>query len=289
MSTTLRNLPFITRPCLRLSAFAAAALLGGLLIATAAPASAQSVEDQLERLQREVSDLQRQVYGGAAPAAGGESSGGGLAPTQAANLQLQVNQLEVQLQELTGRVEDMSFQMQSVSDRLDKLVADVDLRLRNLEQGGQMPMAGATAQDDMMANQMAVGGQPAAPAAPAAQPAPTSPAQPGSIGTISETDLDSFQRQQASEAELAAQRSAAASETAPQTAAVAPATTVLPAGTPQEQYDYAFGLLRQANYRRVRSQALRRPSCCKIIPRIALAGNAKYWLGETFYVRGDFQ
>ena len=56
--------------------------------------------------------------------------------------------------------------------------------------------------------------------------------------------------------------------------------------TPQEQYDYAFGLLSQANY----SEAERAlASFLQAYPDDPLAGNAKYWLGETHYVRGQYR
>ncbi len=64
------------------------------------------------------------------------------------------------------------------------------------------------------------------------------------------------------------------------------ALMALPAGTPKEQYDYAFDILRKADYARAES-ALR--MFLETNPTDTLAGNAQYWLGETFYVRGDFE
>src|SRR3546814_12054279 len=61
-----------------LGAFWPAAVVAVCLALAAQPALAQDVEDQLQRLQRELSDLQRQVYGGAAPPA----AAGGAAPTE---------------------------------------------------------------------------------------------------------------------------------------------------------------------------------------------------------------
>lgn len=62
--------------------------------------------------------------------------------------------------------------------------------------------------------------------------------------------------------------------------------TALPPGTPKEQYDYAFGILRQADYTRA-EKALR--LFLEANAENDLAGNAQYWLGETYYVRGDFE
>jgi tol-pal system protein YbgF len=243
-------------------------LLAAFLALAAQPLRAQSVEDQLQRLQRELSDLQHQIYSGGTPppaAAGGGS--GGMAPTQAARIQLQLEEFEVQLQQLTGRMEDMGFRIETVSDRLDKLVADVDLRLRNLEEGGLPPVGAEEPADD--------GGQMTAvpPSSEAPGTAP-SPAQPGSIGSISESDLSNFQQQQP-----------AAPAATPETPAGGQ-SAALPGGTPQEQYDHAFGLLRQANYPGA-EQAF--ASFLAQHAEHPLAGNAKYWLGETYYVRGNYQ
>jgi tol-pal system protein YbgF len=59
----------------------------------------------------------------------------------------------------------------------------------------------------------------------------------------------------------------------------------LPAGNAQDQYNYAYGLLIQANYPAA-EQAMR--AFVQKYPKDPLAGNAQYWLGETFYVRKDY-
>lgn len=263
-----------------LAASVCAALLLGSL--TPQSAAAQSVDDQIQRLQRELSDLQRQVYGGETPPAGA-SSGAGVAPTQAARIELRLNQFEDQLRDLTGRVEEMQFQADSVASRLDRLVADVDLRLQQLEQGAPAPLAAA---GDPGTPSGGLSGDPGAsqqglvPGSPAAT---TSPAAPQTLGTIAETDLQSFQRQQGS---VAASPPAAAATASPGAPAAGQALAAVPSGTPREQYDQAFALLRQANYQGA-EQAL--SDFLIRHPDDPLAGNAKYWLGETYYVRGDYQ
>ena len=61
--------------------------------------------------------------------------------------------------------------------------------------------------------------------------------------------------------------------------------TLVPKLTPREQYNFAFSLLRRADYTGA-AQALR--TFIQLYPNDALAGNAQYWLGETYYVREDF-
>ncbi len=66
-----------------------------------------------------------------------------------------------------------------------------------------------------------------------------------------------------------------------------PVTDVkLPDGPAKVQYDYAFDFLKRNDYARGET-ALR--EFLKRNPKDQLAGNAQYWLGETFYVRGNFQ
>ncbi len=55
--------------------------------------------------------------------------------------------------------------------------------------------------------------------------------------------------------------------------------------TPQEQYNYAFNLLRQSRYDEA-AQALK--AFVQRNPKDPLAGNAQYWLGESYYVRKDY-
>jgi tol-pal system protein YbgF len=66
-----------------------------------------------------------------------------------------------------------------------------------------------------------------------------------------------------------------------------PAPTVtLPEGTPKQQYDFAFDFLKRQDY--ASAEATFR-EFLKRYPKDPLAGNAQYWLGETHYVRGDYQ
>ena len=65
----------------------------------------------------------------------------------------------------------------------------------------------------------------------------------------------------------------------------ATAAAKLPAGSAQEQYDYAFGLLRAADYA---NAEVALGTFIKNHPDNSLTSNAHYWLGETYYVRGKF-
>ena len=73
----------------------------------------------------------------------------------------------------------------------------------------------------------------------------------------------------------------------PELAAAAPPSTArpLPSGSTSEQYNHAFGLLKQADYPAAET-ALK--AFVEQHPNDPMAGNAQYWLGETYYTRGRY-
>lgn len=207
--------------------------------------------DRLDRMERDMNQLQRQVY------RGGSTSG---APVPAAppdsgtavNLELRIDQLENQMRTMTGSLEEVTYSVDQLKRRVDKLVGDVDQRLSQLEHPGSPPVGPALAGN---APPSPVPGAGANPGAPPSQGG-NLVAPPGGAQTASRTPPSPM-----------------------------PQGGTLPTGSAQDQYNYAFGLLRQADYPAA-EQALR--SFVQRYPNDALAGNAQYWLGETYYVRKDY-
>ncbi|MBM3570373.1 MAG: tol-pal system protein YbgF [Alphaproteobacteria bacterium] len=60
---------------------------------------------------------------------------------------------------------------------------------------------------------------------------------------------------------------------------------VLPAGTPKEQYDHLQKLMLRSDYEGAEAGWR---EFLRVNARDALAPNAWYWLGETFYARNDY-
>src|SRR5258707_13626013 len=149
-----------------------AALIGVLQLSSVGTVEAQDRDlrpllDRLDRMERDMNQLQRQVY------RGGSTSGAPvpLAPADggtAVNLELRLDQLETQMRTLTGSLEEVNYSIDQLKRRLDKLVGDVDQRLTQLEHPGTP--AGAAAR------RAAAGGTPPPPPPPA--PPPRGPAQP---------------------------------------------------------------------------------------------------------------
>ncbi len=97
------------------------------------PALAQddnaAVADRLERLERDLSFMQKQVYrneGGASSAAGATASPG--------NLQVRLTQVDEEIRQIRGLIEQTQFQNKQTATELKKLQEDMDFRLRALEQ-----------------------------------------------------------------------------------------------------------------------------------------------------------
>jgi tol-pal system protein YbgF len=246
-----------------------AALLGLLQFSLAHGVQAQDRDlrpllDRLDRLERDMNQLQRQVYRG-----GSSGAPVPVSPTDsnssAVSAEIRMDQLEAQMRQLTGTVEETTYNIDQLKSRLDKLVSDVDLRLTALEHPGEGAAPSGAAQTSAAPaatdGAQASAEQPTPPKGAGANPAAPA-SQSGTLGTLS-------------------------TGPATQTASRTPAKPggPLPAGSAQDQYNYAFGLLRQADYPGA-EEALR--AFVQRYPNDALAGNAQYWLGETFYVRKDY-
>ena len=208
----------------------------------------QVLIDRVERLERALNDLSRQVYRGE-PASAAPGAPAAVSPADSAayaQLDARLVQNEEQIRRLTGQLEELGFRLRQMTDRLDKLVTDVDFRLKEVEQG----RSGA-------------GAASAEPTAVAPPQSPPAAVPPGLV--VGPQPVEP-------------QPSAAP--------APGPAAAVrLPDGSVKEQYDYAYGLLRKASFPEA-EQAFR--EFLKRNPDVELAANAHYWLGETHYVRSQF-
>ncbi|MPY71516.1 MAG: tol-pal system protein YbgF [Alphaproteobacteria bacterium] len=244
------------------------------LLCAAAPAAAQNYEMQqllnrMERLQQEMSTLQRHVYRGEKPppsaVAPAPAGGDAASRTLVARLSQRVNELEGELRRMTGRNEELGHAVAQVKSRLDKLVADVDFRLTALERGA--PAAAAPgAPPPPQSDAAPIGGETGGDSASGAPAAPG----PNTLGTL-RTDPAGRPLPSAPGAAPPAQQQAA----------------VPAAETPQQQYDRAHTLIvKEQNFteaERVLRDFIDRN------PKHDLTPNAHYWLGRTYFVREDFQ
>ncbi|MDX9861265.1 MAG: tol-pal system protein YbgF [Rhodospirillales bacterium] len=275
-----------------------AAALASAMLLLAMPALSQENDlkpllDRLQRLERDIQTMNVQLSrGGMTPPSTGAlsetspgmASGGGDAVT-IARLEVRLTALESEVRAATGRAEEISHQIDQISQRLDKLVGDVDYRLSQLERGGVESRGQATGVQPRQTGDAGRAGASTTAVPPSGQmtrsdsSAPGLAPPPGVLGTLPRQEAET-----AGQAAGASSTGRGTSSSPTDSSAVVKAGSVA-TGSSKDQYDHAFGLLRQARYDEA-EVALR--AFLDAHPKDPLAGNANYWLGESYYVRADY-
>jgi tol-pal system protein YbgF len=265
-----RLIPWRVRPALLL-------VLALALPVQMAQSQDRTVQDRLDRLERDLSMLQRQVYRGASGSAPGPGA------SAAVDLEVRMDRLEAQMRDLTGRVEEAVNSVEQLRARLEQINNDIDLRLGQ-EQGRPPPgprhppgvgSAASIAPGGLVAQSSPppLGPTPLMPPnspGPVVPPPPYAPYAPWTPGTLTPPNSNG-----AADPVIAGTSGGLR----------APSPGALPEGSVSEQYNHAFGLVRQADYPAA-EEALK--SFIRQHPNDQLAGSAQYWLGETYYARGSY-
>lgn len=303
------------QPLLPCACLALALGCAGLAVPVPAWSQDSSTQERLDRLERDLNMLQRQVYRGAPPPAMAGDSGGA-----AVNIEVRMDRLEARMRDLTGRVEEFTNQIDQIRQRVEQINGDVDMRLG---QSGAGPGATATASATPAPPRA---GSPSGPARAARRfppgppsgddedlpPPPLAPsAGPGSLmppGTpvpppggpdlggpnLGEPDVGGPNvggPNLGGPTPIFGTLTPPGSPAPPSDLASAapagqpPAAGLLPSGSATQQYNHAFGLLKQANYPDAEA-ALK--AFVERYPKNPMAGNAQFWLGETYYARARF-
>ena len=257
-----------------------------------------AVMDRLERLERDIRTLNIQISRGP-NAAGAKTSisAAGDKKISGANAVLitqRLDSLEQDIRSATGSMEQLGHQVFQLTERLDKLVGDVDFRLGALEakMGGESSASLVPTTPHSVAAKGTYSAPNGVSAVPSdvgsgakvslatAAPLPTIPAQgPQTLGTVSAKAVEDLRKPKPRAATVARQ---------PTSSAAAPvgSSTPLTTGTPKEQYAYALDLLKKTNYGQAEIVLI---EFITTQGGHSLAGNARYWLGETYYVRADYE
>jgi tol-pal system protein YbgF len=211
----------------------------------------------------------------AAPARAQDDSGSGYSNAAIMNYEQRLSAVEDQIRTLTGKTEQVDYALRRISATLDKMQTDDEMRLSKLEQtqsqmlAAQQMVATSAAQAQQAMQQQAAQQQ-----AAQQQAAQAAAATPDEVAEINGT--------------LGAIKMQDGKVTGGVKSPKAPPLPKTPADyglSPQEQYDRAFGLLRQASYDDA-EKAFK--GFIDKNPQDKLLDNAKYWYAETFYVRGKY-
>ena len=268
-------------------------LLASTFLATALtfPAVAQDLEmqdviDRLERMDRDIKALNLKVYRGtdavsAVTSSGGGAAGGEVSGPLGARLSVRINELESQMRQMTGQIEETAYRISQLNTRLDKLVADVDYRLTALEGGTPTvrPMADQQVEGTGDPQQAAsIQSQQLQPLSDGQTQQPAS--GQGVLGTLTEEEANAPISQIAPKPQVSQLPS---TTTQPET----PAAQVVETAnlSPEEIYQNSRQLL-------MRGELVQAETSFKDFlvshKDHKLTGNVRYWLGETYYVQGDF-
>ena len=235
------------------------------LVPTASQAEdVDELSDKLDRVERDLRDLQYEVYKGNPPASSGGLAGGPVGGVGSASTRL--NDVENSLRDLRGQVETLNFQVRQLTEQLDIARKEANYRLGALEGGapaGAFPAPGAAAAPTPAAPR-------AAGSAPQHKPAAgTSGSYGGPININPGTGSDQQGQRPGTLGSLPAD-----------------AVDAGPGGlSPRQQYDAAMELLSRAQYAEAQN-AFR--GFVAANPTDELAGPAQYWVGDIAFTQKDY-
>jgi tol-pal system protein YbgF len=251
----------------------AGAALAGVTLPIAARAQDAATQERLDRLERDLNMLQRQVYRGGAPSVV-PPGGGGQGSTTAADIEIRMERLEAQMRDLTGKVEQVNNGLDQLRQRVEQINSDFDVRFSQMSGGapsGPVPGRPGAAGPPPAANPPRLAEGPSAGGLmPPGTVVPPPSGGGGSLNPIFNT--------------LSPPGTAPPRPSAPpsdQASAEPPPS----GGSINEQFNRAFGLVKQADYANAET-ALR--AFIDAHPNDPLAGNAQYWLGQTYFARSKF-
>lgn len=190
----------------------------------------------------------------------------------AAATEVRIQELEQELRRLNGVVEEQNYEINSLKAQLDQALSDLTLRVRSLEGGGAVASSGGTggytgSADSGYDPYNSAPTQDPMGSTSVVEPAPRTP--PSSFNYV---PPDNY----ANDPNAATQANAATGT----------GSVPLPSDTPLVAYESAFSLLKKSDFKGAEVQFA---NFLKNFPTSDLVPNAKYWYGETFYVRGEYE
>ncbi len=228
------------------------------LSASQALAQSGNVEARINRLENEIQTLSQALFRGEKPSANERPQYENTTDkTARAAIEVRLSQIEMDMRTLTGRVEELAYGLNQVRDKLDRKISDLEMRMSELEQQGSgsfgQPHGSARA-----SNYQSVPTPPVQTGIEANPPVVTNPTQippvQGTLGSLS-VGPEGYASTESSD-------------------------------DPAAMYEKAFSLVRAQNFDEA-ERAFR--AFLEKYPEHQLSQNAKYWLAETHYVRGQHE
>jgi tol-pal system protein YbgF len=248
--------------------------------------STQELNNKYQQLRRDLDDVQRYIYSGKVPkiSANGQvqahnnSANNGIqvpnlfannvAPNSGsnqaiANMQIKITSLTEENQKLRGMIEELSYQLNQLQEQFERNQQDQDFRFKQLEKNAQ------------------------------SQQNATQPASNGIIGVTASNPNNitenapnvEYREHYDPEAQILGKLPNNQNNAQDNSNQLAATSNLLPEGTVQERYDYALNYVHQGDYNQAQ-QSLK--AFINAHENEPLAGNAAYWLAESYYAQKDY-
>lgn len=220
-----------------------------------------TIINELKTLNKDLKTLEKAVYSKSFSSQNTSNSSSGNIPATlegALTRQLvKLSELEEQIQKMTASNEETLFNLQKISDRVDKIQKDTELRFSELGSGS-------------------------VPTSDRVQKINTPKKLPGTgkmqdFSKVLDTSSNSTKVAVAQKQEIRSISPAAVVQTAD-----VEAESILPKGTPASQYKFATNFIKVGDYQKAET-ALK--EFIEKNPNHLLSGSAQYWFAETFYIR----
>jgi tol-pal system protein YbgF len=236
--------------------------------------SSRDVTSRLNRIENEIETLNRAVYRGEKP----PSSGGLITEGNAgyADMQVRVQQLEIELRDLRGMLEQQNHDVARMREQLDRSLGDMELRFQEMDRRSGSVGGGASSSQGYTTNNSGGAQSSTYIQGRDVTTTPNAPANNNDSGFSWRSRPDN-----------GASSSVPSGETAPVGGRLGTLSSSANSADPAAQaYEKAFSLLQNSRYEEAGQEFENFLSQHR---DHALASNAKYWLGESYYVRGDYQ
>ena len=235
---------------------------------------------ELQTLNKDLKTLEKAVYSKSFSAQATSGSQGVPAALEGALTRqlVKLSELEEQIQKITASNEETLFSLQKISDRVEKIQKDTELRFSQLENtptqsatSSSKPNPQTSSAPSKTTNNLTSSSKSSAP-----------PKQFPGTGQMKDFGKVLDEKQTASLPANAKQEIRSVSPAPVVKTAPVAKERILPKVAPSEQYKFATNFIKIGDYEKAE---LALKEFIEINPQHSLAGSAQYWFAETYYIR----
>jgi tol-pal system protein YbgF len=234
---------------------------------------------ELQTLNKDLKTLEKAVYSKSFSTQSSSGTQGVPAALEGALTRqlVKLSELEEQIQKITASNEETLFSLQKISDRVEKIQKDTELRFSQLENSTIQPSTNTS-----KINQQTSSAAPKTNNVAATNKVSGAPKQFPGTGQMKDFGKVLDEKQTAGLPANAKQEIRSVSPAPVVKTAPVAKERILPKVDPNEQYKFATNLIKVGDYEKAE---LALKEFIELNPQHSLAGSAQYWFAETYYIR----